>query len=281
MTKLKVPMLSFLARGGLGAMLSFRKGKGSTIAEKKPVPSDVQSLAQLSWRHMFNKCVDLWHELSTAEKAEWESAARSRHMTGYAWYISQCLRPNPGIYLPLQGGTMSGDIDMAKNRLLKLPAPTDAQEAARKAEADAIITAYTKGCRVFHNANQAIPHNTWTTLAFNTERYDTDAMHDTVVNNDRITIKTLGKYVLGVNIQWAGNVAGGRQVMIEINDLWPITYVVQSPDPGGNAIQNACVVYIATVGTFFKVKVYQSSGGALNVQSASNFSPEFFAQRVG
>jgi len=87
---------------------------------------------------MFTKCVDLWHTLSDAEKQTWESAARPHHMTGYAWYISQCLRPNPGIYLPLQGGTMSGDIDMAKNRILKLPAPADAQEAVTKAYADAI-----------------------------------------------------------------------------------------------------------------------------------------------
>ncbi|GAI24570.1 unnamed protein product, partial [marine sediment metagenome] len=85
---------------------------------------------------MFTKCVDLWHLLSEAEKAEWERLATPRHMTGYAWYISQCLRPNPGIYLPLQGGTMSGIIDMAKHRLLRLPAPTHNQEAATKGYAD-------------------------------------------------------------------------------------------------------------------------------------------------
>lgn len=99
-----------------------------------PIPEDAKTPAQLSWRHMFNKCVDLWHTLSAAEQQEWERLARPKHMTGYAWYISQCLRPNPGIYLPLQGGTMSGDIDMAKHRILKLPAPTDPQEAARLAD---------------------------------------------------------------------------------------------------------------------------------------------------
>ncbi|GAJ19563.1 unnamed protein product, partial [marine sediment metagenome] len=35
----------------------------------------------------------LWHALSPEEKAEWESAARPRHMTGYAWFLSQALRP--------------------------------------------------------------------------------------------------------------------------------------------------------------------------------------------
>ncbi|GAH64654.1 unnamed protein product, partial [marine sediment metagenome] len=88
---------------------------------------------------MFNKAVSLWHALSAAEQAEWESAARPKHMTGYAWFISQALRPNPGIYLPLQGGTMQGDIDMAKHRILKLPLPTASQEAASKAYTDALI----------------------------------------------------------------------------------------------------------------------------------------------
>jgi len=85
---------------------------------------------------MYSKCVDLWHDLSDAEHQEWESLARPKHMSGYAWYLSQCLRPNPGIYLPLQGGTMSGDIDMAKNRLLKLPEPSHEQEPATKSYSD-------------------------------------------------------------------------------------------------------------------------------------------------
>ena len=165
MAKLKVPLLSFLARGGLGSVLSFRSRKGSTIAEKKPAPVDVATGPQLSWRHMFNKCVDLWHTLSTAEKAEWESAARSRHMTGYAWYISQCLRPNPGIYLPLQGGTMSGDIDMDGHAITDLPDPTNPQDAATKAYASAPGTTQTKGARVYHSLDQTIPHNTPTSLA--------------------------------------------------------------------------------------------------------------------
>lgn len=132
MTKLKDALLSLGASGKLGDAVSFVTRGRLSIAEKRPKLIDARSEGQLSWRHMFNKCVDLWHTLSPEEKQEWESLARPRHMTGYAWYISQCLRPNPGIYLPLQGGTMQGDIDMAKYRLLKLPSPTDDQEPVTK-----------------------------------------------------------------------------------------------------------------------------------------------------
>ena len=136
MTKLKNPLLSFGATGRLGKLFSLAKRQGRHIIERRPKPTDAKSPAQLFNRHMFTKCVDLWHLLSEEEKQIWESLARPLHMTGYAWFISQCLRPNPGIYLPLQGGTMSGDIDMDKNRLLKLPEPTDPQEPATKTYSD-------------------------------------------------------------------------------------------------------------------------------------------------
>ena len=61
---------------------------------------------------MYQKAVALWHGLSAAEKGEWESQARPKHMTGFAWFMSQALKPNPGLYLPLQGGTMQGIIEM-------------------------------------------------------------------------------------------------------------------------------------------------------------------------
>ncbi len=111
------------------------------IVEKKPELKDVKSTAQLSWRHMFLKAVALWHALSAEEKAEWESAATPRHMTGYAWFVSQALRPNPGIYLPLQGGIMQGLIDMDGYAIQDMLDPVAAQDADTKAARDAAIAA--------------------------------------------------------------------------------------------------------------------------------------------
>jgi len=105
MAKLKVPLLSFKAQGRIGQAVTLLKRGKKTIMEVIPIPHDARSNAQLSWRHMYQKAVALWHALSPEEKAEWETLARLRHMTGFAWFISQCLKPNPGIYLPLQGGT--------------------------------------------------------------------------------------------------------------------------------------------------------------------------------
>jgi len=136
MAKVKQPLLSLDARRKLGDDIVYARRRKANIVERRPIPLDARSVGQLSWRHMFQKVVALWHDLSAGEKEAWESLGRKRHMTGYAWFVSQALRPNPGIYLPLQGGTMSGDIDMVKHRLLSLPLPSDSQEAASKAYAD-------------------------------------------------------------------------------------------------------------------------------------------------
>ncbi len=142
MAKLKNPLLSLSAQGRFGKIISFVRRRGENIAEKKPVVPDAKTLVQLSWRHMFQKVVALWHALSAAEKLEWESLARPHHMTGYAYFLSQCLKPNPGIYLPLQGGKMSGDIDMDKNRITKLPAPVSSQDADNLTAREAAIAVH-------------------------------------------------------------------------------------------------------------------------------------------
>jgi len=136
MANIKNPLFSLDARGSLSKAISFVRRRGQNIAEKKPEILDVQSTAQLTWRTMFLMARDLWHDLSAAEKRNWETAGSIRHMTGYAWFMSQALRPNPGIYLPLLGGTMQGNIDMADHRILQLPLPINVKEPATKAYHD-------------------------------------------------------------------------------------------------------------------------------------------------
>lgn len=141
MTKLTKSLLGLSVSGSISPGLTYLLRMRGQIVEKKPELKDPQTGEQLSWRHMFLKVVALWHALSAAEKLEWESVARPRHMTGYAWFVSQALRPNPGIYLPLQGGTMAGIIDMDGYAIQDLLDPAAAQDADTKAARDAAIAA--------------------------------------------------------------------------------------------------------------------------------------------
>lgn len=94
MAKLKSALFGLNAKGTLGKALSFRRRGSLTIAEKKPIPTDANSPAQLLWRLKFQEAVALWHTLSPEEKQEWETQARPRHMTGFAWFISKTLKPD-------------------------------------------------------------------------------------------------------------------------------------------------------------------------------------------
>jgi hypothetical protein len=53
--------------------------------------------------------------------------------------------------------------------------------------------AITPMARVTHNADQTVS-TSGTVLAFNTESFDTNAIHDTATNNSRLTCKTAGVY---------------------------------------------------------------------------------------
>lgn len=283
MAKLKNPLASLAASGGLAKTLTFLRRRGQNIVEKTPVPDDPQTLAQLSWRHMYTKAVALWHALSPEEKQDWESQARSRHMTGFAWFISQALKPNPGLYLPLQGGTMQGDIDMASHRILDLIDPTLDQEPVtlKYFEDNLPIGAYTEGARVYHDIDQSIPNNALTIVAFNSERYDTDSIHDNVTNNSRLTCKTAGKYLITTAIELEYDGAGQRMALLGVNG---ITWIARA-----NAYAVAFEVYRQTVTTiyhlniddFAELSIYQGSGGALLLKSSPNYSPEFMMQRIG
>lgn len=283
MAKLRDPLLSFDARGRLGKHITFLRRRKINLAERTPVIKDAKTLAQLSWRHMYQKAVALWQALSSAEKQEWESLARPKHMTGFAWFISQALKPNPGLYLPLQGGTMTGDVDMAGFRILDLIDPTlDQEPVTRKYFEDNLpVGGYTEGARVWHNLNQNIPHNTWTTLAFNSEDYDTNEIHDPVTNNSRLTCKTAGKYLLIGNMSWGLNVTGLRSFLFLKNGVTYLTQLLVGLQLTGDFSGSfSCVVDLA-VNDFIEVQARQTSGNPLAVVSYASVTPYFMIQRIG
>lgn len=282
MAKLKKPLFSLSSQGSLGRAISFVKRGGRSIAEKKPEVPDARTLAQLSWRHMYQKAVALWHALSAEEKQEWESLARPKHMTGFAWFVSQALKPNPGLYLPLQGGKMAGDIDLDKHRVLKLPLPTDDQEAASKKYHDDNLpaAAYTQGCKLYRTAAQTIPDATTTTLIFDDEIYDTDEMHSTITNPERITIKTAGIYLITLFGYFVSNAVGSRRAYIYSNGFIIHQYR-KTADLNERTFINLAVLDQLAVNAYLTARVYQDSGAPLDVARAGTYSPIFAAQRVG
>ncbi|MBA7547101.1 hypothetical protein ES705_39503 [subsurface metagenome] len=231
---------------------------------------------------MYQKAVVLWHALSVAERQEWESLARPKHMTGFAWFISQALKPNPGLYLPLQGGTMAGDIDMDGHRIEDLPDPTADQDAATKKYHDDNLPAapYTQGCKLWRTAAQSIPDGSITNVIFDQEIYDTDGMHSTITNPERITIKTAGIYIVTLYGYFDSNPVGCRRAYIYRNGFIVHQYR-KSADLAQRTFANIVTIVNCPLNVYLTARVYQDSGAPLDLMRSSTYSPIFATQKIG
>ncbi len=134
--------------------------------------------------------------------------------------------------------------------------------------------------RVHHNANQSISNVTFTALAFSSERYDTDAIHDTSTNNSRLTCKTAGKYSIQAVVNFDNNATGVRVVTILLNGTTTIAVESRNAVNGTNTSITISTDYDLAVNDYVEVQAYQSSGGNLNVISAGNYTPEFSMHRI-
>jgi hypothetical protein len=146
-----------------------------------------------------------------------------------------------------------------------------------------IYDAHFQPCaRVYHNANQTTTTAVSLALAFNSERFDTDAIHDTVTNNTRLTCKTAGKYFVLAEIIWVANATGTRVVQLRLNGSQVIG---EQRDPSNSAgdthAMSAAAIWDLAVNDYIEAMATQTSGGNLNVNSVSGTSPEFMMTRVG
>lgn len=173
----------------------------------------------------------------------------------------------------------------------KVAAPSAADDIARKDNVDAVqlnLDTHVANkaphpnipsARVYHSVNQSIENNIETILSFNSERFDTDSIHDNVTNNSQLTCKTAGKYFISASIRFAYNTTGIRILRLATN-----TSLIASELR--NAPSDVCEMTISTlcdlaVNDYVVVKVYQNSGAALDIVSIGAFSPEFMMVRMG
>ena len=116
---------------------------------------------------------------------------------------------------------------------------------------------------------------TFTTLAFDTERFDTAALH--TGSDTRLTAPIAGLYVVSAQISWdAASNVGARELAINKNGSTIIARTVSAPSPSPNTTEQSITTLAnLAAGDFVEVKLRQNSGGSLTVFTAPEFSPEF------
>jgi hypothetical protein len=129
------------------------------------------------------------------------------------------------------------------------------------------------GCSVYASSNQSINNATFTYLNFNSEEFDTDSFHDNSTNNSRITIPSgkSGKYLVVGNVHFSPNATGGRSFYLYKNgsaDIFSIDIPTSSATY--DTSQNFSLIRDLTAGDYLQLRVYQTSGGALDVVNGIN-----------
>lgn len=134
-------------------------------------------------------------------------------------------------------------------------------------------------CKVRHNTSQNIPNATWTSLNFNTDVFDADDMHNVTTNNTRILCKSKGIYIISGNVSFGANNIGDRMLRFIVNGVNIGQSDNVTPTASGINISFSHI-YNLNVGDYIELQAYQTSGGALEVVSASPFTPTFSTVRV-
>lgn len=135
--------------------------------------------------------------------------------------------------------------------------------------------------RAWRTTDQSIANATWTAVLCDSEYFDTDTMHSTSVNTQRLTAQTAARYYLHACVEFATNATGNRLVRIVRDDGTILTFSSLPPQATVAARLVAFTEYPLAVGQWVALEVYQASGAALNVVSAAHYSPVVGARRVG
>jgi hypothetical protein len=133
--------------------------------------------------------------------------------------------------------------------------------------------------RAYRSTTQSISNDTPTAISFDSERWDTNALHDNSTNPTRLKAPVAGTYSIAAHVQFADNATGVRQLAVFVNGsvMWATTEAAAKST--NNWLSLSTIIQLAA-NDYIEVYVYQNSGGSLNILSAANYTPECSMVRV-
>jgi hypothetical protein len=138
-------------------------------------------------------------------------------------------------------------------------------------------------CKMTKAATQSIPNTLADTLiTLDQSLYDTDTMANTA--NNRIDIKTAGKYLFGSGILWATDTTGFRLTRIKHTRSSTQTIISEVRGVTGSASNQVSrvttTIWDCQVGDFVQLYVANNASAALNVMATPIWSPTLYCFRV-
>jgi hypothetical protein len=133
---------------------------------------------------------------------------------------------------------------------------------------------------VHHSANQSINTASATTLTWDTEDHDTNALHSTVTNPERLTCQTTGKYLVDFHGLFGTDATGIRYAGLYKNGVTPIAFDMRPAITGFNTSVSITKYVSLTATDYLTIQVYQNSGSTLTLNRSADSSAYFGMQQV-
>ena len=130
------------------------------------------------------------------------------------------------------------------------------------------------GARAFTSVSQNTTNNTFTTMDFPSETFDSDGFHDNSVNNSRLTIPSGkgGKYFVHAQMEFNSNGTGIRAMSLMKNTTTMAEFYIPFSTAAGGITIAVTDVMDLVASDYLTVKLYQNSGGALGLVADSAYT---------
>ena len=159
---------------------------------------------------------------------------------------------------------IGGDPELApRQRITSVPLAMRAEVAERLAVSTDIKA------RVFNTLHTSILTETDTPLSFNSERWDTDTIHDLSINPTRLTCRTAGTYLIVGHVSFYPNPTGRRYVTLRMNGSADLALQSVPALSLGSTVFSVATVVEMAANDYVELYVVQGSGGPLDVQPSS------------
>ena len=132
--------------------------------------------------------------------------------------------------------------------------------------------------RVFNSADITVPNmnpGEWTSLTFNSERWDTANLHETATNSGRLKAPVAGKYYIFANITWETPIGTGLWgLRLQLNGK---TVIAEQTLPNTAAqfriSMSVGTLYALAAGDYVEAQVFQNNGNPLLIRAIPFSSP--------
>jgi hypothetical protein len=140
-----------------------------------------------------------------------------------------------------------------------------------------------RGALVYMSAAESTATGVSEFLDFDSEDYDTSTIHDTVTNSSRLTVPTgVTRVRISGSVTFASNATGYRLAQIFKNNSASYTgFVANYETPVSGTLHVMSIVspvLTVTATDYFELRVFQTSGGALDVNGGASGS--WFAMEI-